>query len=85
MRLTKRRHGADVTPTKTSLVVTHRPLKKSEFRAQRYREKTLEPINEDESEEESSSEEEEEDEEEERITHTGEIYPSSRGLESAVS
>merc|ERR550539_1719305 len=58
VRLTKRRLKAGQQPSNSKLVVKHRPLNKNEHKMQRYREKHLEPINEDD--EELSEEEEEE-------------------------
>merc|ERR1712130_341015 len=62
VRLSKRRLKAGQQISNSKLVVKHRPLNKQEHKMQRYREKNLEPLQED---EEMSEEEEEEEEEEE--------------------
>ncbi|XP_024946178.1 RNA polymerase II-associated factor 1 homolog isoform X2 [Cephus cinctus] len=58
VRLSKRRQKAGQQPNNTRLVVRHRPLNANEFRMQRYREKLLEPPNEDDEDEEEEEEEE---------------------------
>ena len=57
VRLSKRRLRAGQQPSNSKLVVSHRPLNKTEHKMQRYRERHLEPPGE---EEEMSEEEEEE-------------------------
>ena len=59
VRLTKRRLKAGQQASNSKLVVKHRPLNKQELKMQRYRERNLEPPNED---EEISEEDEEEEE-----------------------
>merc|ERR1712066_187215 len=61
VRLSKRRLKAGQQISNSKLVVKHRPLNKLEHKMQRYRERNLEPIQEDE----DMSEEEEEEEEQE--------------------
>jgi len=61
VRLSKRRLKPGQQISNSKLVVKHRPLNKQEMKMQRYRERNLEPLNE---EEEDMSEEEEEEEEE---------------------
>jgi len=68
VRLSKRRLKQGQQASNSKLVVKHRPLNKQEHKMQRYREKNLEPLQED---EEMSEEEEEEEEEEGRATKTG--------------
>uniref|UniRef100_A0A336MY23 RNA polymerase II-associated factor 1 homolog n=1 Tax=Culicoides sonorensis TaxID=179676 RepID=A0A336MY23_CULSO len=68
VRLSKRRQKAGQQPSNTKLVVKHRPLNAGEHRMQRYRERQLEWINEDDEEEMEESEAEEG----EKITKTGE-------------
>jgi len=63
VRLSKRRLKAGQQISNSKLVVKHRSLNKQEAKMQRYRERNLEPLQE---EEEDMSEEEEEDEQEER-------------------
>merc|ERR1719454_1673745 len=67
VRLSKRRLKPGQQASNSKLVVTHRTLNKQEHKMQRYREKNLEPLQED---EEMSEEEEEEEEEEGRATKT---------------
>ena len=61
VRLSKRRLKAGQQISNSKLVVKHRPLNKQEHKMQRYRERNLEPLQEDE----DMSEEEEEEEEQE--------------------
>merc|ERR1711994_395969 len=68
VRLSKRRLKQGQQASNSKLVVKHRPLNKQEHKMQRYIEKNLEPLQED---EEMSEEEEEEEEEEGRGTKTG--------------
>ena len=77
VRLSKRRQKAGQQPNNTPLVVRHRPLNANEFRMQRYREKQLEPPNEDDEEEE---EEEEEGEEETEQVQVEEEKNEEKGL-----
>ncbi|KAH0566843.1 RNA polymerase-associated factor [Cotesia glomerata] len=63
VRLSKRRQKAGQQPNNTRLAVKHRPLTASEFKMQRYREKLLEPPNEDEEEEEEDDEDEDDEQE----------------------
>merc|ERR1712066_551400 len=67
VRLSKRRLKAGQQISNSKLVVKHRPLNKQEHKMQRYREKNLEPLQEDE----EMSEEEEEEEEEGQTVKTG--------------
>merc|ERR1712083_1265448 len=62
VRLSKRRLKAGQQISNSKLVVKHRPLNKQEHKMQRYREKNLEPLQED---EDMSEEDEEEEEEQE--------------------
>ena len=65
VRLSKRRLKAGQQISNSKLVVRHRTLNKQEMKMQRYRERNLEPIQED---EDMSEEEEEEPEEQEAVS-----------------
>merc|ERR1719322_2040853 len=60
VRLSKRRLKAGQQPSNSKLVVWHRPLSKQELKMQRYRDRMLEPLGEEEEEEDDDEEEEEE-------------------------
>lgn len=85
VRLSKRRLKAGQQPSNSKLVVKHRPLGKQEHKMQRYREKYLEPPNE---EDEEMSEDEEEEEAEDMIKDTendDEVQSRSRSSSPARS
>jgi len=67
VRLSKRRLKAGQQIGNSKLVVKHRTLNKQEMKMQRYRERNLEPLQED---DEDMSEDEDEDEEEEKLPET---------------
>ena len=69
MRLSKRRQKGSA-PSRSRLVVRHRPLSSAEFRVQRYRERQLEPPGE---------EPEDEEEDEEGLPETGGAAESEAG------
>merc|ERR1719327_1655422 len=78
VRLSKRRLKQGQQASNSKLVVKHRPLNKQEHKMQRYREKNLEPLQEDE----EMSEEEEEEEEEQEAEGGGDGKRSRSGSRS---
>merc|ERR1719322_2298530 len=83
VRLSKRRLKAGQQPSNSKLVVRHRPLSKQELKMQRYRDRMLEPLGEEEEEEDDDDEEEEE--EENQIQDTKDDEDDNRSRASSRS
>ena len=75
VRLSKRRQKGSA-PSRSRLVVRHRPLSSAEFRVQRYRERQLEPPG-----EEPEDEDDEDEEEEEGLPETAGAADSDAGTD----